>query len=68
LAGHNTGHTHGLCPSTTRRADGIWEFRSTLPNAPDITLLFTQPEVDSFLHDVEHHHYDADLGIRPAAI
>ena len=65
---HNTGDAKGLCLLTTRRPDGLWEFRSGLPSAPDVTLLFNQPEVDSFLHDVEHHHYDADLGITPVVL
>ena len=69
VKGHNAGSTEGLCLSTVQRGDGLWEYRSTLPDAdPAAVLVFDQDEVDAFLADVKSGKYNADLGIEPVSV
>lgn len=66
--GVREGKTDGLCIAITRRADGINEFRSTVPQAHDGVLEFDDAEVEAFFDGVRKHEFDMDAFAKSVAV
>lgn len=62
LAGVRCGQTSGFCLEMTRRSDGMYAFRSAVPQiaGADTELEFTEAEVAAFLDGVTQGEFDRD--------
>lgn len=59
LAGEQSGDTAGRCIEIARRPDGLYAFRSTVPQSSDAReLLFTEREIDAFRDGVARGEFD----------
>lgn len=59
LAGELAADANGLCIEITRRPDGLYAFRSTVPQPPGTgELLFTEREIDAFRDGVTRGQFE----------
>lgn len=59
LAGERAGNASDLCIEIARRSDGLYSFRSTIPQPFGAhELLFTEREIDAFRDGVTRGEFD----------